>query len=123
MEREKSWEQITETGRQIGKRWQKLAEKHDVPLKISGLPALIGFTIPVKNWLNYKTLITQEMLKKGFLAASSVYVCTEHTEKIVDGYFEKLDPVFSTITDCENGRNVDELLDGPVCHAGFERLN
>ena len=92
-------------------------------MEIDGLPALVSFNIPVENWLKYKTLITQEMLKKGLLAANSVYVCTEHTEKIVDGYFEKLDPVFSTIADCENGRNLDELLDGQVCHAGFERLN
>ena len=48
---------------------------------------------------------------------------SEHTEKIVDDYFEKLDPIFSIIADCENGLNVDDLLEGPVCHAGFKRLN
>ena len=88
MEREKSWDQITKTGRQIGKRWQKLAQKHDLPLEISGLPALVNFDIPVENWLKYKTLITQEMLKKGYLAANMVYVCTEHTGAIIDEYFE-----------------------------------
>ena len=94
-----------------------------LPIEISGLPALVNFNIPVDNWLKYKTLITQEMLKKSFLSANSVYVCTEHTGKIVDDYFEKLDPVFSTIADCENGQNVDDLLEGPVCHTGFKRLN
>ena len=69
------------------------------------------------------TLLTQEMLSKGYLAANSVYVCTEHTNEIVDGYFEALDPVFSLIRDCENGRNVSDLLNGPVCHGGFARLN
>jgi glutamate-1-semialdehyde aminotransferase/spore coat polysaccharide biosynthesis protein SpsF (cytidylyltransferase family) len=123
MEREKSWERITATGKDIGKRWQVLAEKYMLPIEISGLPALVNFNIPVDNWLKYKTLITQEMLKKSFLSANSVYVCTEHTGKIVDDYFEKLDPVFSTIADCENGQNVDDLLEGPVCHTGFKRLN
>ena len=80
MEREKSWERITETGKEIGKRWQELAKKHDLPLETSGLPALVNFSIPVENWLKYKTLITQEMLKKSFLVANSVYVCTEHTD-------------------------------------------
>jgi len=88
-----------------------------------GLPALVNFNIPVDNWLKYKTLITQEMLKKGFLAANSVYVCTEHTNEIIDEYFEYLDPVIATVSDCENGRNVDVLLEGPVCHSGFKRLN
>jgi glutamate-1-semialdehyde 2,1-aminomutase len=123
MEREKSWDQITETGKQIGRRWEKLAHKYDLSVEINGLPALINFSIPVENWLKYKTLITQEMLKTGFLAANSVYVCTEHTEDIVDAYFEQLEPVFSIISDCENGRNVDDLLEGPVCHGGFNRLN
>ncbi len=63
------------------------------------------------------------MLKKGFLAANSVYVCTEHKNEIIDKYFEKLDPIFSTIADCENGLNIDDLLDGPVSHSGFKRLN
>jgi glutamate-1-semialdehyde aminotransferase/spore coat polysaccharide biosynthesis protein SpsF (cytidylyltransferase family) len=123
MEREKSWEQITSTGKTIGNRWHALAKKYKLPIEISGLPALVNFNIPVDNWLKYKTLITQEMLKKGFLSANSVYVCTEHTENICNAYFEALDPVFSTIVDCENGQNVDDLLKEPVCHAGFKRLN
>ena len=123
MDREKSWERITATGKDIGKRWQALAEKYKLPIEISGLPALVNFNIPVDNWLKYKTLITQEMLKKGFLSANSVYVCTEHTENVVNAYFEALDPIFSTIVDCENGQNVDDLLKGPVCHSGFKRLN
>ena len=122
MERERSWEQITATGKTIGNRWRALAEKYTLPIEICGLPALVNFSIPVENWLKYKTVITQEMLKRSFLAANSVYVCTEHTISIIDEYFEKLDPIFVTISECENGRNIDELLDGPVCHAGFRRL-
>ena len=93
------------------------------PFEISVLPDLVNFNIPVDSWLKYKTLISQEMLKKGFLAANSVYVCTEHTEQVVETYFEILGSVFTIIMDCENGRNIDELLEGPVCHDGFKRLN
>jgi glutamate-1-semialdehyde aminotransferase len=123
MEREKSWEQITSTGKTIGNRWHALAKKYELPIEISGLPSLINFYIPVDNWLKYKTLISQEMLKQGYLATNSVYVCIEHTDQVVNAYFEKLDSVFSIIMDCENGRDVDKLLEGPVCHAGFKRLN
>ena len=63
------------------------------------------------------------MLKQGFLASNSVYVCTEHTDVIVDEYFEKLEPIFSKIKECELDRNIDDLLDGQVCHSGFKRLN
>jgi glutamate-1-semialdehyde 2,1-aminomutase len=53
-----------------------------------------------------------------------VYVCTEHTPEIVDRYFEALDPVFALIKECQDGgKDVTSLLKGPVCHAGFKRLN
>jgi glutamate-1-semialdehyde 2,1-aminomutase len=123
MERDESWKQITKIGKQIGKRWKDLAEKNNLVMEISGLPSLINFNIPVDNWLKYKTLITQEMLKKNYLASNSVYVCTEHSNEIIDEYFDLIEPVFSAISECENGRNIDDLLDGPVCHTGFKRLN
>lgn len=123
MEREKSWEKITATGLNIRRRWQALAEKYGIELDHWGLPALTGFTIKSDYALVCKTLITQEMLKKGYLAGTSVYVCTEHTPDILDGFFDALDPVFGLIQECEQGRDVMSLLNGPVCHAGFKRLN
>ena len=123
MERVKSWETITRTGLEIRQGWQQLAEKHGLKISHWGLPSLTGFTLESTNALAYKTLITQEMLKQGYLAGNSVYVCTEHTESIVKGYFEVLDPIFAVIRECEDGRDVMSLLNGPVCHAGFKRLN
>lgn len=123
MERVKSWDQITATGRDITARWQALATRHGVPIDTFGMPALTGFTIKSVYALAYKTLITQEMLGKGYLAGTSVYTCTEHTPEIVERFFEALDPVFGVIKECEEGRDVMALLKGPVCHAGFKRLN
>jgi glutamate-1-semialdehyde 2,1-aminomutase len=123
MERIRSWETITETGEGIRKRWQLLSQKHQLDLDHWGLPALTGFSFKGDNALAYKTLLTQEMLEKGYLASNSVYVCTEHTPTVVDGYFDALDPVFALIRDCEDGRDVMGLLKGPLCHAGFKRLN
>jgi glutamate-1-semialdehyde 2,1-aminomutase len=123
MEREKAWETITQTGLVIRERWQQLADRYGLDITHWGLPALTGFTIQSDNALAYKTLITQEMLVKGYLASNSVYVCTEHSPEVVVGYFDALDPVFKTIQECEDGRNVLGLLKGPVCHGGFKRLN
>ena len=63
------------------------------------------------------------MLAKGYLASNSVYVCIDHSEDIIDGYFAALEEVFSIIQKCENGLDVGTLLNGPVCHEGFKRLN
>tara|TARA_R110000868_G_scaffold45808_5_gene151687 strand:- start:34472 stop:36499 length:2028 start_codon:yes stop_codon:yes gene_type:complete len=123
MERERSWDTITETGLAIRAGWQTMADRHQLQVDHWGLPALTGFSFKSPSALHYKTLITQEMLAKGYLASNAVYVCTEHTPAVVDAYFEALDPVFALIKECEEGRSVEALLKGPVCHGGFKRLN
>ena len=123
MERINSWETITQTGLNIRHGWQQLADKHALKIDHWGLPALTGFTFQSQNALAYKTLVTQEMLTKGYLAGNSVYSCVDHTPEVVAGYFTELDPIFALIKECEEGRDVMSLLKGPVCHGGFKRLN
>lgn len=123
MQRVQSWDTITQTGLKIRELWQQLADKHGLLIDHWGLPALTGYSFKSENALAYKTLITQEMLAKGYLAGNSVYVSTEHTPEVVDGYFDALDPLFALIKECEEGRDVMGLLKGPICHGGFKRLN
>ena len=123
MNRTKSWDLITSVGNNIGKRWQTLGDKYQLPINITGLPSMIGFNIQSNDWLKYKTYITQEMLKEGILASNVVYVCTEHNQKVVENYFQILEPIIKTITSCEDGLSIDSLLEGPICHGGFQRLN
>lgn len=123
MEKVKSWDTITQTGLAIRTRWQLLADKHGLKIEHWGLPSLTGFSFQSPDELAYKTLLTQEMLDKGYLAGNSVYVSTEHNRAVVDGYFDALDPIFALIKECEEGRDVVQLLKGPVCHGGFKRLN
>ena len=120
----KSWDVITNIGRDIGVRWVALGEKYQLPINISGLPSMISFNIESLNWLKYKTYITQEMLKESILASNVVYVCTEHTQNEINGYFQILDHIMRNISACENDDMIiDSLLDGTVCHSGFQRLN
>ena len=123
MEKEKSWEKITSIGDNINREWMKLSEEYELPIAINGLAALTTFTFKSENALAYKTLITQEMLKKGFLAATAVYACTAHSPAIIKEYLENLKPIFQMIKECEEGRDVMELLEGPIAHNGFKRLN
>jgi len=123
MQREESWLQITQTGLNIKQQWQQLADEHGLSIEQWGIPALAGFTIKSQHALAYKTLITQEMLKQGYLADNRIYVCTEHSESILDSYFERLGAIFALIKQCEDGKDPQTLLDGPICHSAFKRLN
>ena len=122
MERERSWEQVTATGLVMRRRWQELADRHGLAISHNGLAALTGFAFQSPKALEYKTLITQEMLKKGYLATTSCYVSLAHTAEIQELYFEALETAFSAVSRCEIGEPIANLLHGPVCHSGFKRL-
>ncbi len=124
MARMKSWDIITERGSKMQKGWKELAENHGLSISVSGIPSLSTYSFNSDNGLKYKTLITQEMLKKGFLASTNFYACTEHHDTFFSSYFDALDGIYKTISECQNGnKDIDSLLEGPVCHSGFKRLN
>ena len=123
MERTKSWEIVTEIGIDVTNRWRDLARKYEISISLSGIKALPVFSFTGAKALEYKTLLTQEMLARGFLATTSLYASVAHTPELVDRYFDNLDRVFETIRKCEDGLDVMALLRGPVVHSGFKRLN
>ena len=123
MERRNSWEIITKIGCEVKSKWQALADRYGLEIQQFGIPSLAGFSFKSSNALAYKTFITQEMLNKGYLTSNLFYACTEHTPEIIDEYFYCLEAIFEEISKCEDGKNIDTLLSGPVCHAGFKRLN
>jgi glutamate-1-semialdehyde 2,1-aminomutase len=123
MERDRTWETINQVGSKIRSGIEAVAGMHKLDITSWGLQALTGYSFDSTKDKEYKTLVTQEMLKKGFLAANSTYVSIAHSANLVDQYLETLDPIFGLIAECEQGRNVDLLLEGPVCHSGFKRLN
>ncbi|WP_310559565.1 aminotransferase class III-fold pyridoxal phosphate-dependent enzyme [Flavobacterium sp.] len=124
MEKMKSWEIITAAGNKMRQGWQKLADSHNLSITIAGIPSLSTYGFNSKNALAYKTYVTQEMLKKGFLASTHFYACTEHKEEHLNSYFEALDGIFAVIYKCESEEfKIHDLLEGPICHGGFNRLN
>ncbi|MBT5399777.1 aminotransferase class III-fold pyridoxal phosphate-dependent enzyme [bacterium] len=123
MERTKSWVKITNTGLNIRGYWQDLAREYDLDLKVFGLPAVQSYAFDSEKNLEYKTLITQEMLKKGFLSTPLIFSSTAHSKSDVDLYISALRECFSLVKDCEDGMDINSILEGPVCHNGFVRLN
>ena len=124
MEKTKSWEYITAIGNDMRNGWEKLANSHNLEINISGIPALSTYGFKSPNALAYKTLIAQEMLKKGFLASTNFYASTAHNQSYLEQYFNELDTVYGLISECEKGnKKIEDLLEGPICHGGFSRLN
>ena len=123
MQKTKSWETISKKGKFFKKKLSKLGKKYNLPLNVFGSDGIPSFNFDNKNNLKYKTYITQEMLKSNILASNVIYISIKHDLKKFNDYFDCLDPIFEKIGECESGRKISKLLEGPVCHTTFQRLN
>ncbi len=109
-------------GQMIGKGWKDLADKHGLKVDILPPKPLVTMSLNYENSQEIKTLFTQEMLKRGYLASLSVYVSYSHTKEIVERYLQNVDEVFGIIKNAIEKEKFKELLEGPIAHTGFQRL-
>lgn len=124
MEREKSWEQITEIGKDACAKWQELALSNDLKIEVFGLPAIAVYDFASADAKKYGTYLAQQLLDRGYLASTCLYASIAHTKELLNPFYDELDKVFATIAKCERGEiEIDSLLNGPVAHSGFKRLN
>jgi glutamate-1-semialdehyde aminotransferase/spore coat polysaccharide biosynthesis protein SpsF (cytidylyltransferase family) len=114
-----SWKEISKIGNNIKRKWHSLSKSHNLDISIKGLDAICNFVFK-NNHLKYKTYISQEMLKNKILASNVVYCCTEHSDSVLEKYFNILDEIFKKISLCENKKlNIDKLLEGKICISGI----
>jgi glutamate-1-semialdehyde 2,1-aminomutase len=124
MKQKKSWRIITRYGRYFNKKIKNLANKYELKIDIIGIESITSFNFLSKKNIEYKTFISQEMLKKNYLASNQIFITIHHNKKIIDEYINKLDPVFKNICYFEkNNINSKNFLKDKVCHQTFQRLN
>ena len=123
MERQRSWELLPVTGRAVKEVWSQELTHLGLNFKVSGLDAMPTFVIDAGHWLTLKTLFIQEMLRRKFLATGGFNASTAHDEKSLSDYRTAFRESMTIVA-----ANYDEhlalaLLEGPIAHAGFARLN
>ena len=124
MQKKKSWEYISKIGKKIKSRWIIIAKKHNLKIKVYGLDSMPSFEIISDKFQEYKTYITQEMLKKRILANNSIYVSIKHNEKNLNKYFNILDKIFKKIKYFEkNNIEISSFLNTRTSQTNFKRLN
>jgi len=68
------------------------------------------------------TLLTQEMLDRGYLAAGAFYPMLGHTESVVEAALAAADASMAGVRAALDAGPVAAALRGPVAHDGFRRL-
>ena len=124
-QREKVWEKQSEYGRLVQEGWRAKADAAGLDLEIGGILPMSHFAVRgPESPLVYKTFVTQEMLRRGYLASNAFYTSWAHSPEIIHDYLEALGEVFNQIAkSIATGESVAEKLPGGVCQSGFGRLN
>ena len=91
-------------------------------VSVGGIDPLAHFSFEYPDALVLKTLFTQEMLGKSYLASTAFYASFAHSDKHLDFYLSAVDSVFAFIAKAVKKGRVKKYLKGAVCHSGFKRL-
>ena len=123
MKRIKSWEVITEVGKKVRSGWEIISKKNSLDITIEGIPSLSSYKFNSNNDL-YQTFITQEMLKRGFLASNRFYASISHDDEKIELYLANLNEVFFELKqNIDDGIAIESILASATRHSGFKRLN
>lgn len=109
-------------GKKVQEGWSSSATEHDLDIEVSGIYPLGHFEFKHESPLVLKTLFTQLMLDKGFLATTGFYSSYSHTDEHVEGFLIAVDSSFKFIAKAIKEGKPEKYLKGPVCHSGFKRL-
>lgn len=113
---------LVEVGRSVQDAWRQSAEHFEIPIQITGIFPLSHMDFK-DDPLVYKTLFTQQMLKKGFLAPPVVYTSFAHDSEVLSRYEQTVLETFQELSKFRKTGHPERYLEGPVCHSGFKRLN
>ncbi len=116
-------QEVMRAGSLVQEGWMRLAKKHGLEITVAGLPACctLGLNYGAMSQ-GLRTLLTQEMLDRGYLAYGTFYPTLAHSDEVVSGYLEALDETFKMIKKAVDCGDVTSRLRGPVAHSGFARL-
>ena len=116
-------EHLVKVGTLVQQSWRDAAAKYGLAVTVTGIPPLAHFSFDYPNGLAMRTLFTQIMLERGFLATGAFYAAYAHQASDVARYATVVDEAFSVISDAREKDEVEKLLKGPIAHAGFYRLS
>lgn len=123
LSREKSWNYLNSIGDYIGNNWIKIAKKYNLNIEITDFKPLITFKfINYNNTNELITFFTQEMLRRGYLASTSIYLSCAHTKKIIEEYLFHVDKVFKLMSELISQNKIKDRLETRVRSDSFTRL-
>jgi glutamate-1-semialdehyde 2,1-aminomutase len=108
-------------GLEVRSRWEELAQRHGLPMVVSGLPALSAFRIDGRDPALMKSYVTLRSLAEGHLAGPALYASIAHAPAVLDRYLELLDAILGDLA-AMGDAEVAEVVGPEPAWTGFGRL-
>ena len=99
-----------------------ISQRTEVPLTITGNPAMLYFKFDHPQAAAMQTLWTVRMLARGFLVSGGFYPMLSHEDEHVDSFLEACGVVFEQLGKAMKDDDIEAQIGGPVMHTGFQRL-
>lgn len=114
---------IAVIGDMVMESWRKHSISHGLDMvSVEGFPCLAHFTFKHEQSGALRTLYTQMMLEKGFLADTGIYPTLAHTPELAELYGKAVDEVFGEISLIIDKGDIGKYLKDGIAESGFGRL-
>ena len=123
MEKNKTYLKLKKTGKHIKFQWKKIALKHNLEIKVTGIDAIPSFNFIGDFNQKAITYITQEMLKNNILATNVIYISIAHKKNYVNRYLKQFDVILGRISKLKNKNNLSKLIKGKERQSQLQRYN
>jgi glutamate-1-semialdehyde 2,1-aminomutase len=114
---------LIRSGEMVRNGWKLAAERAGLSIEIGGIAPMSHFALECEHGQAVHTLFTQIMLEKGFLAGKAFYATYAHKDHILEEYLQATQETFAILAVAIEHGTVMQMLQGPVAHTGFARLN
>ncbi len=111
-------EHLSKVGKEIKEIWKKASERHKVDITITGIDPIPNFTFNAKDPLLWKTVFTQLMFEKGFLASTFCFSSYAHKKTHLRLYKRAVEETFYEMSK----KDPKDILKTDICHKTFQRL-
>ncbi len=116
-------EHLAWAGTTVKNLWRRAAEAAGLAVRVSGgFPCMAHLHFEPPDAQAVRTLYTQQMLARGFLAGPGYYPTLAHTEREMRQFEDAIGEVFGELATAVRTETVQQRLRGPVAHSGFRRL-
>jgi len=117
------WQTVRSAGQRIQEAWSAAGDANNLNVQVAGRPGFCSLAFDYGDDSDLiRSLYTQEMLDRKYLAGAYFYPSLAHDDKVIDAFLRALDRVFATLADAVREGDAASRLRGPAAASDFRRL-